>query len=133
MNSTDGKILLSKRIIKNQFDNSGKLIEVKEVVSNKISDTFGFLLSHRLLKYKGDKVWKEEEMVSLNSGMPVNRGTIEYQYDLTGNLISIKSKLVASRFYTYNQKGLLSTKKTVMPGEFDNILFRDNYRYTLWK
>lgn len=133
MYTANNNTVLSKRKIKNKYDDSGKLVEVKEVVYNENFDTTGFLYSHRLIKYNGNKVLKEQEMVIINPMFPLNKGTIEYLYDSSGNLTSIKSKVAASRFYNYNHRGLLSTKKTIMPDEFNHITFIDNYRYSFWK
>jgi YD repeat-containing protein len=78
-------------------------------------------------------VIREEEKILIDSDTPWNKGSIEYDYDNSGNLISIKSKKVASHFYNYDYRGLLLIKKTIMPEDFNNIISIDKYKYSFFK
>ncbi len=128
-----GYPIQNKRIIKYIYDSSGKLFEVSEKFYSGINDTLGYLISHTFITYKNSKVIREEEKILIDSDTPWNKGSIEYDYDNSGNLISIKSKKVASHFYNYDYRGLLLIKKTIMPEDFNNIISIDKYKYSFFK
>jgi len=43
-----------------------------------------------------------------------NKGTINYEYDSSGNLTKMLRSNAASYSYVYNEKGLIATKKMLM-------------------
>ncbi len=51
-----------------------------------------------------------------------NKGSINYVFDLRGNLTQIIRINADSYFFTYNDKGLITTKKTDLKLESDDII-----------
>ena len=65
--------------------------------------------------------------------MFINSGSINYVYESNGNLTQILRTNAASYTYTYNDKGLIATKKMDMILESDEFLDTDTKFETLDK
>lgn len=130
---SSNKVYALRRVKNNNYNAAGKLVGVKETVFNGDADTIGRLISDRIIRYKNNKIQRDEEQIKADSFIPINRGTTEYEYDKTGNLTAIKSVQSASRFYTFNMKGLIATEKVIMPEDFSSVIMNDKYSYRYWK
>ena len=66
-----------------------------------------------------------------------NKGSINYSYDQNGNLTEILRNNVASYYYTYNDKGLITKRRMNIKLDRDDILDKaikvksfDKFSYT---
>lgn len=128
----NGYIKLSRRIVDYAFDEAGKLVHVTDRIYNGSSDKIEQWMSDRTITYLGDRIAKVVERIQ-NGDIPTNKGNVEYSYDNSGNLISIVSDTVASYYYTYDDKGVLKSKREKFPEGFDTLSdakIIDDYTYT---
>lgn len=116
----NGHITFSRRIIDYEYDQTGKLVHVTDRICNGPSDKIEQWMSDRTITYSGDNMKKIIEKIP-NGEFPTNNGTVEYSYDSSGNLISIVSDTVVSRYYNYDNKGLLKIKKEKFPNGLDTF------------
>lgn len=128
----NGRVTLSRRIVDYKYDNTGKLVHVTDRVCSGSSDDIEQWMSDRTITYSGDKMQKVIEKIP-NSEFSTNKGNVEYSYDSSGNLISIVSDTVVSRYFSYDKKGLLKSKKEKFPQGFNTLSdarIIDEYTYT---
>jgi hypothetical protein len=128
----NGYITLSRRIVDYKYDEAGKLVHVTDRIYSGSSDKIEQWMSDRTITYLGDKMQKVIERIP-NGDIPTNKGTVEYSYDSSGNLISIVSDTVASYYFNYDDKGLLKSKREKYPEGFDTLSdakIIDEYTYT---
>ena len=128
----------TKRVTDYKFDSLNRIINSVETFFQNDNDKIGTAFSDRNFFYNIDgKIEQEVEKLNNKYSWMSNKGSIKYVYDLNGNLIQILSTNGASYFYTYNEKGLITTKKMDMKLESDDIIQKetkietlDNYIYT---
>ncbi len=116
----NGHIVLSRRIVDYEYDQAGKLVHVIDRIYSVPSNKIEQWMSDRKITYSGDNMKNIIEKIP-NGEFPTNKGNIEYSYDRLGNLISIVSDTVVSRYYSYDNKGLLKIKKEKFPDGFDTL------------
>jgi YD repeat-containing protein len=116
----NGHITLSKRIIDNEYDEAGNLVHVTDRIYNDSSDKIEQWMSDRTITFVGEKIQKVVERIT-NGDIATNKGNVEYSYDSFGNLISIVSDAVVSRYFTYDNEGLLKSKREKFPEGFDTL------------
>ena len=117
------------RIVKNVYDDSNRIIHVTDCVYNDKKDSVIQLISDRSIKYINQKIKQIEEKIN-NEVSLQNRGNVTYDYDSSGRLISMVSENMASEYYTYNLLGLVTSKITVTPIDFDGRMLKMNYKYS---
>ena len=123
-----------KRVIINKLDSLDRIINIVETVYQNEKDLKGTLFSNRdIFYYDNGKIEKEVEKINSNNPLFVNSGSINYVYDSNGNLTQILRTNAASYTYTYNDKGLIATKKMDMILERDDFLDIDTKFETLDK
>jgi hypothetical protein len=104
-----------------QYNNEKLLIDFSQKRYN-INDSAGILLSHRLIRYdeKGRKI-REEELVDATGYTMMNKGSVDYGYDSSGNLVKIKWEKTGSRFFEYDHNGLIIAEKVDVDLEADQF------------
>jgi hypothetical protein len=130
-----GRMPLDRRVVRNEYDSVGRLFHVTDCVFRSDTDTIEMWMSDRIIVYADNKIQRVIEKVA-NGSIPNNRGNLEYSYDGVGNILSIVSDTVASCFYTYNNRGLMISKRTKMPEDLDELKqtrIIDNYSYIFWQ
>jgi hypothetical protein len=128
----NGYITLSKRIVDYEYNEAGKLVHVKDRIYSASSDKVEQWRSERTITYEGNKMRKVVERIR-NGEIPTNKGNVEYSYDSSGSLISIVSDTVASYYFTYEDNGLLKSKREKFPEGFNTLSdakIIDEYSYT---
>ena len=124
----------TKRVTINKLDSLDQIINIVETVYQNEKDLKGTLLSNRkIFYYDNGKIEKEVENINSSNPLFVNNGSIKYVYDSNGNLTQILRTNAASYVYTYNDKGLITTKKMNMNLESDKLLRTDTKIETLDK
>lgn len=112
-----------KRVASNKFDSLNRIINSIETVFQNEKDLTGTVFSDRDFFYgKNGKIEREVEKINSKIFWMANKGSINYVFDLRGNLIQIVRTNAASYFFTYNDKGLITTKKTDLKLESDDII-----------
>jgi hypothetical protein len=128
-------IQLSRRVVRNEYDSAGRLIRITERILRAASDTVEQHMSDRTLIYKGNRIQRIVERVK-NGEFPTNKGNITYMYDHKGNVTGIESDIVTSRYYIYDNTGLLICKRRKLPADLVPLDARIDltiYQYTFWK
>ncbi|MEJ7822216.1 MAG: hypothetical protein WKF85_07840 [Chitinophagaceae bacterium] len=128
----NGYITLSRRVVDYEYDEAGKLVHVTDRIYSGSSDKIEQWMSDRTITYLEDKMQKVVERIP-NGDIPTNKGNVEYSYDSFGSLISIVSDTVVSYYFTYDNKGLLKSKRAKFPVGFDTLSdtkIIDEYTYT---
>lgn len=128
----------TKRVMINKLDSLDRIINIVETVYQNENDLKGTVFSNReIFYYNNGKIEKEVEKINNSNPLFANNGSINYVYDSSGNLTQILRTNAASYIYTYNDKGLITTKKMDMKLESDDFLDTntkietfDKYRYT---
>lgn len=128
----------AKRVIINKLDSLGRVSNSIETVFQTENDSTGTLFSDRdFYYYPSGKLEKEIEKLNSGYSRMANKGSINYEYDSGGNLIGLMRTNAASYIYTYNEKGLILTKRMKLetyPDAFENIGVKmeafDKYTYT---
>ena len=131
----NGQVKLSRRIVDFEYDNRSRLVHVTDRVCSGSSDNVEQWMSDRTITYSIDKMQKIIEKIP-NGEFPTNKGNVEYSYDSLGNVISILSDAVVSRYFSYDNKGLLKSKREKFPEGFDTLSgakITDEYTYTFQK
>ncbi len=104
-----------KRVIINQLDSLSRIVKCVETVYQNHDDLIGSKISDRDFIYNDEgKIEKEIENISSETLWMYNKGTINYEYDSSGNLTKMLRSNAASYSYVYNEKGLIATKKMLM-------------------
>ena len=115
-----------KRIIINKLDSLDRIINIVETIYQNEKDLTGTLFSNRdIFYYDNGKIEKEVEKINNQYSLMDNNGSISYMYDSSGNLTQILRTNAASYIYTYDDKGLITTKKMDMKLESDDFLDTD--------
>jgi YD repeat-containing protein len=138
INSNFGLGNKNKRVIVYTFDSLDRISNSTETVFRNENDSTGTLFSDKDFFYLSNgKLEKEIEKLNSKYLWMANKGSINYVYDHIGNLIQIIRTNAASYTYTYNNKGLVLTRKMKLktePDDFDdkgiNIETFDKYGYT---
>jgi hypothetical protein len=128
----NGRATLSRRIVDFEYDNTGRLVHVTDRVCSGSPGYVEQWMSDRTITYSRDKMQKVIEKIP-NGEFPTNKGNVEYSYDSSGNVISIVSDTVVSRYFSYDNKGLLQSKREKFPEGFDTLSdanITDDYTYT---
>jgi hypothetical protein len=89
-------------------------------------------MSDRTIDYSGNKMKKVVERIP-NGEIPTNEGNVDYSYDSVGKVISIISDTVSSYYFSYDNKGLLKSKRQKVPegfGALSDARIVDEYTYT---
>jgi len=134
VNSNFGLGYNRKRVIINKLDSVDRIINIVETVYENEKDLRGSLFSNRdIFYYDNGKIEKEVEKINSNNPLFINKGSINYVYDSNGNLTQILRTNTASYTYTYNDKGLITTKKMDMNLESDDTLDTETKFETLYK
>ena len=128
----------SKRVSINKFDSLNRISNSVETVFQNEIDTTGIINSDRYYFYnKNGKIVKEVEKLNSNYSSMANKGSINYSYDQNGNLTEILRNNVASYYYTYNDKGLITKRRMNIKLDRDDILDKaikvksfDKFSYT---
>jgi hypothetical protein len=128
----------TKRVIINKVDSLDRVINVVETIYQNEKDLKGTVFSNRdIFYYDNGKIEKEVEKINSNNPLFVNNGSTNYVFDSNGNLTQILRTNGASYIYTYNNKGLIATKKIDLNLESDDfsdtdikIETLDKYSYT---
>ena len=128
----------TKRVIINKLDSLDRIINIVETVYQNEKDLKGSLFSNRdIFYYDNGKIEKEVEKINSQYSWMANKGSLSYVYDSSGNLTQILRTKAASCIYTYNDKGLITTRKMDMMLESDDLLDTetkfetlDKYSYT---
>lgn len=116
----------TKRVIINKLDSLNRIINIVETVYQNEKDLKGTLFSNRDIFYHDNgKIQKEVEKINSNNPLFANNGSINYVYDSNGNLTQILRTNAASYIYTYNDKGLITTRKMDMNLKSDEFLDTD--------
>lgn len=112
-----------KRVASNKFDSLNRIINSIETVFQNEKDLTGTVFSDRDFFYgKNGKIEREVEKINSKIFWMANKGSINYVFDLRGNLTQIIRINADSYFFTYNDKGLITTKKTDLKLESDDII-----------
>jgi hypothetical protein len=130
----------TKRVIINSLDSLNRIVHSVETVYQGDNDVTGTLSSDRDFLYDHEgKPEKEIEHVDGTYSWMSNKGSINYVYDSKANLVQIIRSNAASCTYTYNDKGLITSKMTNMKIGSDAIVSTetnmqtfDKYSYTFW-
>lgn len=110
----------TKRVTVYSFDSLDRVSNSKEIVFQNESDSSGTLLSDRDFFYhKNGKLEKEVEKLNSKYSWMANKGSINYIYDNSGNLIQLIQINGASYTCTYDKKGLILTRKMKLKTEPD--------------
>ena len=113
----------TKRVIINKLDSLDRIINIVETVYENEKDLRGSLFSNRdIFYYDNGKIEKEVEKINSKNSLFANNGSINYVYDSNGNLTQILRTNAASYIYTYNDKGLITTKKMDMKIASDDFI-----------
>ena len=124
----------SRNITTYQFDSSNRVINIKETVFRSEEDMTGTLMSNRDVYYnESGKVEKELENVLIKNSLIGNHGSINYEYDNSGNLALIQKEKGASFNYRYNDKGLILTELMKINIGRDQIIETDTRIKILYK
>ena len=116
----------TKRVIINKLNSLDRIINIVETVYQNEKDFKGSIFSNRdIFYYDNGKIQKEVEKINSNNPLFANNGSINYVYDSNGNLTQILRTNAASYVYTYNDKGLITTRKMDMNLESDEFLDTD--------
>jgi hypothetical protein len=116
----------TKRITVSKFDSSNRIVNNVETVFQNENDLTGTVLSDRDCFYgKNGRIEREVEKLNGKYSWMANKGSIKYVFDESGNLTQILRTNAASYFYTYNDKGLVTTKKMDMKLESDDIIDKE--------
>lgn len=113
----------TRKITKNVYNTQGQLTEFEEHIYEAM-DTVGKLFLHKRLQYATNGKLAREEYLDGYAGL--DNDTIEYTYDRKGNLVLCK-KGAEKRRFTYDSKGLLIKKETILADSFDNSV--ETYQY----
>ena len=92
-------------------------------------------MSDRTIIYESNRIKKVVEKIP-NGAFPTNKGILEYTYDDSNNLVSTLSNATSSYYYTYDNKGLLITKREKYPEGFDTLtdaIVITQFEHTFWK
>ncbi len=124
-----------------KLDSLDRISNSIETVFENEQDSTGSIFSDREFFYNRDgKIEKEIEKLNSKNSWMANKGSINYMYDSSGNLTQLIKTNAASYFYTYDDKGLITTKKMLMELESDDIIDTatkidsyDKYTYTFAK
>lgn len=109
-----------------EYGPSGKTINIIETAYADQNDSKGTIFSSRAIHYgTNGKIQREVERINNENVLMPNSGSIDYVYDDNGNLIQISRTDDASFYYTYNERGLVTSKKTKLRIERDRILITD--------
>lgn len=127
-----------KRVTNNKLDSLGRISNSIETVFYNDNDSIGTLFSDRDFIYAANgKLEKEIEKVNSKNSWMANKGSINYVYDSNGNLKQLINASATSYSYTYNEKGLILTKRSrfkIEPDAFDDkgmdMESFDKYTYT---
>ena len=128
----------TKRVIVNKIDSLGKVINITETVYKNDDKNTATKFSDRNIFYN-DKGKVEKEIEKLNSkySWMANKGSVNYVYDSSGNVLQINRTSAASYSFTYDEKGLITTEKIKIKLEKDDIIDTeieittlDKYAYT---
>jgi hypothetical protein len=134
VNSNFGLGYNRKRVIINKLDSFDRVINIVETIYLNEKDLKGTTVSNRdIFYYDNGKIEKEVEKVNSNNSLFANNGSITYMYDSRGNLIQRLRTNAASYNYTYNDKGLIETKKMDLILNSDDFLDTDTKFETLDK
>ena len=127
----DGSSILKWRIVKYFYDEISSKTHVTDQILNVSKDSIIQWMSDRTIEYKNDKMIKVVERI--DNMLLQNQGNITFSYDKNGDLISKVSDAVASKYYTYNNKGMLSEKIIIMPkDESSGLKLVMQYSYIFW-
>ena len=112
-----------KRVTVNKFDILNRTTSSVETVFQNETDSTGTVFSDKDIFYDNNgKIEREVEKQNSKYSWMANKGSINYVYDLSGNLTQILRTNAASCIYTYNAKGLITTRKMTMNFDSDGII-----------
>jgi YD repeat-containing protein len=138
INSNFGLGNNTKRVTVNNLDGLDRISNSIETIFQNENDSTGTLLSDRdFIYYSNGKLEKEVEKLNSENSWMANKGSISYVYDNIGNLTHVIRTNAASYIYTYDEKGLILSKKMNLktePDAFDdkgiNLETFEKYTYT---
>jgi YD repeat-containing protein len=126
INAMDGLVSV-RRIILHTYDKSGRIVHIQETVYHPDFGPPGRVFSDRDIFYhKNGKVEKEVEKLDGQYSWMANAGTLNYSYDISGNLIQVTKPNGSSYVYGYDKKGLLIAIKKLMNFESDGFVEMEN-------